>query len=271
MQGHRTHRELGTSKRRNTKKSKLKPIHRKKADRKLAKEKYFIRAQVYHKSHPESTCKHCKKTHLQGLESSDKIPGVLLRFHIFLLCISSLTACKCIEWQQQGQDQKLRQAAKTADTEKLEQLLKNGANPNAAFYKKETLTGLLIQQYKRSNAAQRVSIENAVSLLLRCGADPNALHHGFTPLQIATGQGSQVIVSRLLTFGANPNKETRAGLAPIWQAVYDNNYTIGLTLLKAGANPNAKNTLGQTPLEYLKSKGYSRTRLMLHLRYYGGH
>lgn len=97
------------------------------------------------------------------------------------------------------------------------------------------------------------------------------LHHGFTPLQIATGQGSDVIVVELLRCKANPSRETAAGLAPIWQAVYTNNYRIGMELLRAGANPNATDAKGRTPLEYLRSCGYQRTRLMIMLRHYGGH
>lgn len=167
--------------------------------------------------------------------------------------------------------QELAAAASNGSLDSIRHALERGASPNLYRAGNETPLGLLIQGYKRSTPDRQKEIEEAVSYLLARGADPNALHHGFTPLQIATGQGSDVIVSRLLTFGADPDMDTRAGLAPIWQAVYDNNYTIGLTLLKAGANPDAKNTQGQTPLEYLKSKGYSRTRLMLHLRYYGGH
>lgn len=167
--------------------------------------------------------------------------------------------------------QALAAAASNGNLDSICNAVERGASPNLRRAGNETPLGLLIQGYKRSTPDRQKEIEEAVTYLLARGAAPNALHHGFTPLQIATGQGSNVIVSRLLTFGADPNMETRAGLAPIWQAVYDNNYTIGLTLLKAGANPNAKNTQGQTPLEYMKSKGYSRTRLMLHLRYYGGH
>lgn len=148
--------------------------------------------------------------------------------------------------------------------------MERGANPNKRRAGNETPLGILLLQYKASSPDKREEIEQAATCLLQHGADPNALHHGFTPLQIATGQGSEVIVSRLIAFSANPDLETRAGLAPIWQAVYDNNYRIGLELLKNGANPNAPNEKGQTPLEYLKERGFRHTKLMLYLRHYGG-
>ncbi len=162
-------------------------------------------------------------------------------------------------------------AAAGADQQSMQQLLHEGADPNATRHGGETALGLLISQYKRSHEDRRKRIEDTATELLAGGADANALHHGFTPLQIATGQGSEAIVSRLLTYGADPDQETRAGFAPIWQAVFDNNYQIGLILLQAGADPNTLNETGQTPLQYLQSRGFQKTRLMLYLRQYGGH
>ena len=161
-------------------------------------------------------------------------------------------------------------AAASADQQSMQQLLQEGASPNATRHGGETALVLLISQYKRSHEDRRKRIEDTATELLASGADANALHHGFTPLQIATGQGSEAIVSRLLTYGAEPDLETRAGFAPIWQAVLDNNYQIGRILLQAGANPNALNEKGQTPLQYLRSKGFQKTRLMLYLRQHGG-
>lgn len=210
------------------------------------------------------------KADLPATESSASIRGVIQ--YRALLCLSTfslmLSACG---GHGRHSSTELDQAIRSADPAAIQQILERGANPNMAQQMGETPLGLLIQQYSRSEAYRRQSIEMAATTMLKNGADPNGLHHGFTPLQIATGQGSELIVSRLITFGADPNLETKAGLAPLWQAAYDNNHRIGLILLKAGANPNAPNAQGQTPLEYLRSRGYSRTRLMLHLKYYGGH
>lgn len=186
-------------------------------------------------------------------------------FSILLLCLI-LPGCRSVTQL----NHELMEGISAVNEEKIYLALEHGANPNAEKNGNETALGLLMQQYKRSHESRRKRIERAATVMLEHGADPNALHHGFTPLQIATGQRSETLVSRLLIKGADPNKETRAGLAPIWQAVYDNNYKIGLRLLQGGANPNARDNKGRTPLEYLRSCGYEKTRLMLHLKYHGG-
>lgn len=187
---------------------------------------------------------------------------LLLIFALFLLP----TGCRSL----QSPQQQLFTAAEKGDLESIRSSVERGADTNQRRAGNETPLGVLLRQYKTASPDKQEEIEKAVTCLLSKGADPNALHHGFTPLQIATGQGSEVIVSRLIAFGANPDLETRAGLAPIWQAVYDNNYRIGLELLKNGANPNSLNAQGQTPLEYLKERGFRHTKLMLYLRHYGG-
>lgn len=191
---------------------------------------------------------------------------MLYRLSTALLLLLPLS-CRSVD----SMNYELLEAAAKADQQAMQQLLHEGASPNATRHGKETALGLLISQYKRSHLDRRKRIEDTATEMLSSGADANALHHGFTPLQIATGQGSEVIVSRLLTYGADPDQETRAGLAPIWQAVFDNNYQIGLILLQAGADPNTLNEKGQTPLQYLQSRGFQKTRLMLYLRQYGGH
>ena len=177
--------------------------------------------------------------------------------------------CSCRSTDAMNQD--LFSAIARADKEAIQQALHYGASANAVQYGNETALGMLISQHKRSHEDRRKRIEATATLLLEKGASPNALHHGFTPLQIATGQRSEVLVKRLLSYGADPNLETRAGYAPIWQAVFDNNYSIGLILLRGGANPDAPGPGGVTPLEYLRATGDQKTRLMLYLRQYGGH
>lgn len=165
----------------------------------------------------------------------------------------------------------LAQAAAAGDFHAIRQSIEAGESPNPPPEKNETPLGFLLHQYKKSSIRKQGEIENAAIYLLNHGADPNALHHGFTPLQIAAGQGSTVLVSLLIEHGGDPSQETAAGLAPIWQAVYTNNYRVGYELLRGNANPNSLNTSGQTPLEYLRSQGFIKTRLMLYLRRFGGH
>lgn len=170
----------------------------------------------------------------------------------------------------QNTDSRLLEAAARADSAGIHRALKLGAAPNASRQKGETALGLRLNHYRKSTSAQREIITRDVITLLTHGADPNALHHGFTPLQIAAGLGNEKIVSHLLAHGANPSQETRAGLAPIWQCVYTNDFRTSRLLLEAGANPNATNAEGLTPLQYLRRKGHSKTPLMLQLRDHGG-
>ena len=167
-------------------------------------------------------------------------------------------------------DQELLTAASRADSAAIHLNLNRGANPNTHLQPGETPLGLLLNRYKGRDSARREIIAQDVITLLAHGADPNALHHGFTPLQIAASLGNEAIVSHLLAHGANPSQETRAGLAPIWQCVYANDFRISRHLLEAGANPNALDAEGLTPLQYLRARGYIKTPLMLQLRDYGG-
>ena len=190
---------------------------------------------------------------------------MLHRLSILLLLLLPLS-CRSLT----SKDEELLEAASRADLPGIQQLLHEGASSNAVRHGTETVLGLLISQYKRSHQNRRKEIEVLASTLLAKGANANALHHGFTPLQIATGQGSEILVSRLLAYGADPNQATQAGYAPLWQAVFDNNPTIVLTLLHEGADPNALGPRKQTPLQYLTHRGVQKTRIMLHLRQHGG-
>ena len=195
--------------------------------------------------------------------------GSVLRFITILPLVGFMLLFSCRSTD--AADKELLEAIRQVDEKAMRQALAEGASPNASQYGNETALGLLLRQHKRSHEDRRKRIEATATLLLEKGASPNALHHGFTPLQIATGQRSEVLVKRLLSYGADPNLETRAGYAPIWQAVFDNNYNIGLILLRGGANPDAPGPGGVTPLEYLRASGDQKTRLMLYLRQYGGH
>ena len=184
--------------------------------------------------------------------------------HSLLLALFLFASCSNV-------DQELLTAASRADSAAIHYSLNRGADPNTNLRPGETPLGLLLNRYKASDSARREIITKDVITLLAKGAAPNALHHGYTPLQTAAGLGNEDIVAHLLAHGANPSQETRAGLAPIWQCVYANDFHISRHLLEAGANPNALDAEGHTPLQYLRARGYIKTPLMLQLRQYGGH
>lgn len=189
---------------------------------------------------------------------------------LLILCSIFMLSCGNINTLQQEYDARLFDAIKAADSDAIVSALNQGANPNADTGNDGTALCTLIQQYKRSHNERKSRIELCTKEMLRFHADPERLHHGFTPLQIAAGQGSDVIVNHLIQYGADPSIETKSGLAPIWQAVHTNNYRVGAVLLRGGANPNALNNDGLTPLQYLRNQGRTKTRLMILLRHYGG-
>lgn len=194
-----------------------------------------------------------------------------IRLIILLFLCLATGGCSVFTPSRQRLSGELITAARNVDCDALQSALNRGADPDTGVDSNGTVLGTLLRQYKKSHRERRCRIEKCVLLLLEHNADPERLHRGFTPLQIAAGQGSDVLVSQLIRFGADPSAETRAGLAPLWQAVYTNDNRLSLELLQAGANPNARNTEGQTPMEYLRACGYTKNRIMLQLRHYGGH
>ena len=101
--------------------------------------------------------------------------------------------------------------------------------------------------------AARVS---TVRVLLRGGADPNAIEdqfNGDTALHVVSGaffegRGAE-LVSDLLRNGANPDRRNRNGQMPLHLAVGRGYSEIVAALVRGGADPNATNGAGQTPLD----------------------
>ena len=210
-----------------------------------------------------------EKGYLPAERMSASIRDVPTRYIQFFLILMILFQSSC--QHSVTSPMNLAQASAAADFSAIRRAIEAGESPNPPPEKNETPLGFLLHQYKKSDIMKKGEIHDAAIYLLEQGADPNALHHGFTPLQIATGQKSTILVSMLIKHGGDPSRETVAGLAPIWQAVYTNNFRVGYELLRGNANPNSLNTHGQTPLEYLRSQGYIKTRLMIYLRRFGGH
>jgi ankyrin repeat protein len=96
---------------------------------------------------------------------------------------------------------------------------------------------------------------DVAKVLLAKGADVNAkAEGGYTPLHVASGLGQKEIVQLLLRSGANPNALDTRG-TPLHAAVLQGQKDIVLLLLNAGAQVNASDPHGTRPLDVLGSVG----------------
>lgn len=134
----------------------------------------------------------------------------------------------------------LLDAARGDDRGAVEQLLKQGANPNER--ESDGATPL-------AWAATRTNTEIA-GMLLKAGADPNLTNElGIGPLALAIANGSSEIVTQLLARGADPNVSRENGETPLMMAARMGRIDMMKSLLAKGAAVNAKDKkFGQTAL-----------------------
>lgn len=130
--------------------------------------------------------------------------------------------------------------------QKVERLLKRGANANAA-YKYQGIT----ERKKRVISQAIPYFPEIVELLLRAGADPNspAYEASVTKASIlfqAIQKNNVRIVTSLLRYGADPNFITEPPeQTPLFDAITKGNPEIIRLLLQAGANPNWETNMRQ--------------------------
>ncbi len=137
----------------------------------------------------------------------------------------------------------LIRAARDGDTEKVEALLKTGADVNAS--NREGTTALMASTWGKTG---RGDVGIAKALIVR-GANINATNvYGRTALMDVAGNGNVEFVSLLLSAGADVNIQTRNGGTALHEAAINGHIEIVRMLLTKGAKPNAANGLGQTPL-----------------------
>ena len=134
----------------------------------------------------------------------------------------------------------LLDAVRSDDRPAVEQLLKQGANPNER--EPDGATPL-------AWAAVRANPE-ITSLLLNAKADPNLTNElGIGPLSLAITNGAPKIVDQLLAADANPNVARENGETPLMTAARLGQIDVMKRLLVKGANPNAREKkFGQTAL-----------------------
>lgn len=137
----------------------------------------------------------------------------------------------------------LIRAALYGDREKVEALLKTGADVNAK--NKEGTTALMAATWGETG---RGNVGIAKALIVR-GANVNATNvYGRTALMEVAGNGNVEFMSLLLSAGADVNIQTRVGGTALHEAALNGHIETVRMLLTKGAKPNAPNGLGQTPL-----------------------
>ena len=106
---------------------------------------------------------------------------------------------------------------------------------------------------------------NTVDLLLRSGADVNAIAKnptGYTALTGAVARGDQNIASTLLEHGANPNHRYEGGFTPLMEAAASGNVDVTKLLLAHGADHMIRLN-GKTALDLALEKGRRETAQLL--------
>jgi ankyrin repeat protein len=121
----------------------------------------------------------------------------------------------------------LIEAASAGDRPKLEELLKQGVNPNG----KPDLRGktALMHAVERGDAEM-------TRLLLEAGADPDLKAGGYTPLCKAAIMGHGRIAKMLLKHGADPDLKSIDGNTPLFLAAWLDRVEVVRALLAGGAD-----------------------------------
>jgi ankyrin repeat protein len=137
----------------------------------------------------------------------------------------------------------LIRAAWEGDADKVEALLKTGADVNAS--NREGMTALMASTWGKTGRGD-VRIAKA---LMASGANVNAANvHGRTALMEVAGNGNSEFVLLLINAGADVNAQLRGGGTALHEAAINGHTDIVGTLLAKGARPNVANAQGLTPL-----------------------
>ena len=150
-------------------------------------------------------------------------------------------------------DSPVADAAMRGDAEEVYELLRAGADVNAA--QGDGMTAL-------HWAAENGRIELA-EVLVFAGANPEAATRlgGFTPLMVASRAGHAGIVRLLADAGANLEATTETGETALHYAAWSGNPEIAVALAEKGAEVNAQESAnGQTPLMF--AAAYGRTEVV---------
>ena len=130
-------------------------------------------------------------------------------------------------------------ASHAGDRQRVETLLRSGANVNAGS---ESGTTALIESLSHGH-------NEIAQLLFDHGANADAISSvGWTPLHLAASSGSTKLVSEMLTRAAHINLKTQDGWTPLMLAARRRYPNIVRLLLKRGADANLSDNAGMTAL-----------------------
>ncbi|MDR3113558.1 MAG: ankyrin repeat domain-containing protein [Endomicrobium sp.] len=166
---------------------------------------------------------------------------------IFLLLIAAMASCG----KTKPSDAMLFQAIYDGDAPRVEKLLQQGANPNAAIKDTDNNQEILLHALDAviSNMslyeAPKEHQEKIMNMLLAAGADPNLeTVIGGTSVNFAVGvkgEAGIAVLDKLIKAGADINHRYIKGYNALTDAVMAKNPTMVRHLIKLGLNPNNSN------------------------------
>ncbi len=152
---------------------------------------------------------------------------------------------------------------------KAAKLIILGANPNMTVH----YSGPFSRKYIENlpiliMITKSGEFKNLLDLLMLYGANPNITNkYGITPLMIATYQGKEDLVNKLLKYNANVNAQSRSKrTALMWAAENDSNNDIVKILLDKGAKIDIKNKKNHTARDIARRLGNEQIVKLIDLK-----
>jgi ankyrin repeat protein len=159
-----------------------------------------------------------------------------------------------LDVQDKDGNTELIRAANDGNKEKVDALLRSGANPD--IQNNIEFTALI--------SAASNGYKEIAGMLLKAGANPDMQTDvGNTALIYAAGKAHKEIVEMLLKAGANPDLQNNWGGTALIDAADHNHKEIVAMLLKAGANRDLKDRQGRTALMKVTQAGNKEIADML--------
>ncbi len=154
--------------------------------------------------------------------------------------------------------------------DRVQDLLRRGANPNAASEGSPLLV-LAASSRLFADSVPGSSPGDTAAALLAAGAKPDAADRkGTTALRLSALTANNTLCELLLAYHASVDLADRDGTTPLMAAADRNHLHIMEVLLAHHANPNARNKDGLTPLAYsVMSKEENLIARLLPERYSG--